>query len=391
MNYTIKCPFCAEEINSEANICKHCQKKISTSEPRKNINLQIEKIEIQKLNEELKDKIVLYPEKLRKNIINNKKNLEKLRNLDNNGILQDIFIKERNGNIKILLIISLFLLFIFPPALLITVWLYPKKDEKEILKNRIKDFKNFKGRIVLSIFVLIIGFSIFSSNIKENNKKAEEIKRQELVKNTSINTTFDIKSDSTDKESIGIKIELQNINKLTINNNEIRIGSGNIVNYILPLSMGENKISIIGFNGDIKKETNKIITRVSNDEFKKLEAENNKKIEEERIKQEELAKQEQERTQKEERDKKVQTQFSAWDGSHINLTKYVKGLLKDPDSYEHINTKYSTVKNKDNSYSVVVFMSYRAKNSFGGFVVENIKAYFDLDGNPVNMGNWIQG
>jgi len=140
----MKCPFCAEEINSDAIICKHCQKKLNTFDVKQNIKMQINKIELVKLQEELRDKIDLYPKKIRGFIINNKKVLEKIRTLNNEEILKDVFIRERKYNINILLLVSLFLLFVFPLALIFSIWLYPKKDEKEIFKNRIRDFREFK-------------------------------------------------------------------------------------------------------------------------------------------------------------------------------------------------------------------------------------------------------
>lgn len=87
----------------------------------------------------------------------------------------------------------------------------------------------------------------------------------------------------------------------------------------------------------------------------------------------------------EEIDKKIKSQFSEWDWSHIALSNFVKKNLKDPKSYEHIETTYSITDN-----TIVVLMKYRAKNSFWWYVIESIKAYYDLDWNPVNIENWVQ-
>lgn len=85
---------------------------------------------------------------------------------------------------------------------------------------------------------------------------------------------------------------------------------------------------------------------------------------------------------------KIESQFSAWDGSHRNLERIIKANLKDPDSYEHINTKYWELTDKDWKKYIVVNTSYRAKNSFWWYVVESVKAQFDLDWNPINNDKW---
>jgi len=56
--------------------------------------------------------------------------------------------------------------------------------------------------------------------------------------------------------------------------------------------------------------------------------------------------------------------LSAWDGSHRGVENWVKNNLRDPDSYQHKETRISPV--KDGKH--VLTMSYRAKNGFGGYV-----------------------
>ncbi|MFC1688095.1 hypothetical protein ACFL07_00360 [Pseudomonadota bacterium] len=76
------------------------------------------------------------------------------------------------------------------------------------------------------------------------------------------------------------------------------------------------------------------------------------------------------------RKQKIESQFSAWDGAHQHLEKLVEANLKDPDSYEHIKTTY-----RDKGDAILVVMNYRAKNSFGGYVVNRIIATYDINGN----------
>lgn len=75
------------------------------------------------------------------------------------------------------------------------------------------------------------------------------------------------------------------------------------------------------------------------------------------------------------RQEKIIKQFSSWDGSHRQFEIMVKNRLKDPDSYEHDNTKYI-----DKGDHIIVVMRYRAKNSFGGYVVETKGGKFSIDG-----------
>ena len=82
-------------------------------------------------------------------------------------------------------------------------------------------------------------------------------------------------------------------------------------------------------------------------------------------------------TAAEQRVEQISGQFSAWDGSHRSLEKSVKVSLKDPDSYQHVETSYID----KGSEGIDVVMTYRAKNSFGGYVVNRAAATYDIDGN----------
>ncbi|QEY15490.1 zinc ribbon domain-containing protein [Cellvibrio sp. KY-GH-1] len=88
------------------------------------------------------------------------------------------------------------------------------------------------------------------------------------------------------------------------------------------------------------------------------------------------------KTPEELRRETVEKAFSPWDGSHRQLEAYVKKNLKDPDSYEHIETRYS-----DKGDTVTISMKYRAKNSFGGYAVENIIATAKLDGTLITVNS----
>lgn len=78
--------------------------------------------------------------------------------------------------------------------------------------------------------------------------------------------------------------------------------------------------------------------------------------------------------------KKIESQFSAWDGSHRNLEKLIKENLNDPGSYEHLETNYW-----DMDTAIVVRTEYTAKNAYGGRVRGAVKARYDLEGNLIEV------
>ena len=59
---------------------------------------------------------------------------------------------------------------------------------------------------------------------------------------------------------------------------------------------------------------------------------------------------------------------SAWDGSVYYVKEYLKSTLKDPDSYA--STEWRTVRKLDDG-NFKVRHKFRAKNSFGGYSIEN--------------------
>lgn len=77
---------------------------------------------------------------------------------------------------------------------------------------------------------------------------------------------------------------------------------------------------------------------------------------------------------KNEEEKLDKAQFnctSHWDGSVHDVVDAVKNNLREPSSFEHIETKVSLVSKDDEQ---VVVMKYRARNGFGGMNVESVVA-----------------
>lgn len=66
--------------------------------------------------------------------------------------------------------------------------------------------------------------------------------------------------------------------------------------------------------------------------------------------------------------------LSSWDGSSRNLVLAVKQNLRNPDSFEHIETRI-TKKDAENRHRIL--MQYRAENGFGGMNVEMVRATID--------------
>ncbi len=81
----------------------------------------------------------------------------------------------------------------------------------------------------------------------------------------------------------------------------------------------------------------------------------------------------------------VKAQFSAWDGSHIALTKLIKARLNDPSSYEHDKTAHVL---KDGQ--MFIMARFRATNAFGALVLQNVTAQASAkgDGNDVTILSW---
>lgn len=73
---------------------------------------------------------------------------------------------------------------------------------------------------------------------------------------------------------------------------------------------------------------------------------------------------------------------SAWDNSVWQVEKYLKKNLKDPKSYEGIEWS-KVVKTKTGGY--MVRHKYRAKNSFGGYVISNQVFILDADGHVIQV------
>jgi len=76
----------------------------------------------------------------------------------------------------------------------------------------------------------------------------------------------------------------------------------------------------------------------------------------------------------------IKEQFSAWDGSHRPLVDLVKKSLNDPKSFDHEETTCRDMKDH-----LIIKMTYRAKNAFGGLILQNVTAKADYKTNTITI------
>jgi len=76
----------------------------------------------------------------------------------------------------------------------------------------------------------------------------------------------------------------------------------------------------------------------------------------------------------------IKGQFSVWDGSNTYLVDLVKNNLNDAKSFEHVETKYV-----DKGSFLIVKMTYRAKNAFGGVILQNVTANSDYKTDTIKI------
>jgi hypothetical protein len=76
----------------------------------------------------------------------------------------------------------------------------------------------------------------------------------------------------------------------------------------------------------------------------------------------------------------LEKQFSKWDGSHPGVEAVVKRMMKNPDSYDHVETRYV-----DLGKGMRVIMTYRGTNGFGGIVPSTVVATVSDTGNVLSL------
>lgn len=77
----------------------------------------------------------------------------------------------------------------------------------------------------------------------------------------------------------------------------------------------------------------------------------------------------------------VEHQFSGWNGEHRKLVKLVKQNMNDPESFEHVATRYKVYADS----TVFVQMDYRGKNAFGALIKTTIAATCNFNGDILEV------
>lgn len=118
------------------------------------------------------------------------------------------------------------------------------------------------------------------------------------------------------------------------------------------------------------------------EETARLEAE---RLERERLEAEKAAREEAERLEAERAEAAAKAEerrrgwhcLSLWDGAHTGVKRTVKQALRDPGSFEHVDTRITPV-DDDGTHRLI--MTYRARNGFGGLNVAHAHATIQNDG-----------
>lgn len=184
------------------------------------------------------------------------------------------------------------------------------------------------------------------SKYKEKENKATELEK-EIEKSKDVNFAKEVLAKMTDEEFT--QLENDKLSK----------------SYLTQKTLNKNLISLVKTHSS---ERAKIIKEIQEKEEKEraiAEAEAKAKAEEEFNKN---------------RKENIEKLFSAYDGSNRALEKYIKDNMNDPDSYDHIETRYS-----DKGDHLLVITKFRGANAFGGKVINIVSANVDLEGNVIEI------
>ena len=212
----------------------------------------------------------------------------------------------------------------------------------------------------------------------QESQKADEIAQQiiELINNGEIDQAITLANQSKDQS-------LDSSNLTNIQNSLTNYQSEKFLDNNL-LTITDDEVNLLQNNQLEKKFINQ---EKLNELFKEKLLQNIDRrttlitqAEEKKKKAQEEAEQKKKEEDEKARTAEIESQFSAWDGSHRNLTRFIKDSMNDPKSYDHVKTTYI-----DKGDYLIVTTTFRGSNAFGGIVINTVEAKVSLDGDILEI------
>lgn len=261
-------------------------------------------------------------------------------------------------------------LFILPP----TYEIFEKKTNLN-LSSKAKWF-------TVIIICIISSFAINNSN-EEKDKEVDLItkKASEFINNGQIDSAkvyikqAKEKYSTTENKAVILENELTKYKSESFAKETLASMSDEEFEKLKNNSLSKNYLTQTKLNSEFIQ-----LMKTKAPEREKIIKEIKEKRERERIARElENARKEKEEFNKN-RKANIEKQFSAWDGSHPKLSRMIKENCRNPDSYEHIETRF-----RDDGSYIFVITKYRAENGFGGMSIGTVSANVDFKGNVIKI------
>lgn len=257
-----------------------------------------------------------------------------------------------------------------------------------------KFFKKRTSRKATSLFfgsvLVILIIAIVSIQTKTEKKEALSLYNQAetSINNHEVDNALQLLDDSIklyeseENPSFGLKSEIEKLQSIEFLKNSLvnmsEVDFEKLINNQLATPFINNQVLNSLFIDKLKENSGQRDSYIKEAQEltkrKQDEAEIQRKIDENIIKEQE------DKNAVEARKKQIESQFSAWDGSHINLAKTIKNSMNDPKSYEHVETTY-----QDTGEYLIVQTKFRGANAFGGLVLNTIRAKVSIDGNIIEI------
>ena len=261
-------------------------------------------------------------------------------------------------------------LFILPP----TYEIFAKKTNLNL---------SSRAKLFTVIIICIISSFIINNSEKEKDKEVDLIikKASEFITNEQIDSAkvyikqAKEKYSTPENKAVNLENELtkyksKNFAKETLasmtDEDFEKLENGNLTKiYLIQVKLNSEFINLMKTQAPERKKIIKEVEKIK--EQKRIA----QKLKADRQKQEEVNKN---------RKEKIEKQFSGWDGSHPKLSRMIEEKCRNPDSYEHIDSRY-----RDDGNSIYVITKYRAENGFGGMTIGTVSAYVDFKGNVIKI------